>query len=618
LFTTTQVVTGGGAVKDVAALLAAIDDAAGDPAAHDRLLEVLVGITTVFSSAALFKGYAGGALVITSSRGLGAREARSWMRWPLRRLFIRMRPCRLLDPCGSPRQALAIPFARGDRRWIVIAPLQPSTRPSEYEMFLRAVESITVPSDTSESPGDLFVRSNDFEPAIVNFALAEDLDRRVVDALSSRGWPHERITSFTMLTRRLRHSVPDVVVVDVARLQDPVSAIASIHRIADCGALLVLAFHPAGFERQCFQAVVDRFLPSDASPASIFKSIKGLAGEAAILQRNYTRDERTVIRRSVAGKLGYRELAEFAAKEASAMVRGWASCFLLNDGGAVYRAECPSSPQPVLRTIPKTFLTGASIFEAVSTPGFIEELTDDPADRRALLAMRPPSCASVTLISDDGRHRGVLVACSIEETVKSRAFDALECLSEIVAQRALELQHTFQQIPEFSTGKCWESLRERRLTIEVYRSKGCVVPWRYRQFTDAHGLLTLNIHEDDPIFQKADGPLGRSSLAAISRNREKSAPFFAASIDFAAQSMNFATHGFSAPIFLNRSGPTSTIVAAGSVTTGTATLHSASDLVVCDSALWGWLSDQPAAMENLHTALDLEMPRGLASIITLD
>ena len=91
------------------------------------------------------------------------------------------------------------------------------------------------------------------------------------------------------------------------------------------------------------------------------------------------------------------------------------------------------------------------------TPGFVEELTDDPADRKALLAMRPVSSAAITLISDDGRHRGVLVACSIEGKVKSRSFDALECLSEIVAQRAFELQHTFQQIPEFRTGNCWES-----------------------------------------------------------------------------------------------------------------------------------------------------------------
>lgn len=605
------------AVKDLAALLAAIDDAAGDPAAHDRLLDVLVGLTNVFSGAALFKGYAGGALVITSSRGLGAAQARSWMRWPLRRLFVRMRPSRLLDPAGSQKQALAIPFAQGDRRWIVIAPLQVSSAPIEYEDFLRVVESVTVPSDTSARPADSFAPANAFEPAIVTFALAEDLDRRVADTLSSRGWPYERITSFAMLTRRLRDSVPDVVIVDVARLQDPISAITSIHRIADCGALLVLAFHPAGFERQCFQGVVDRFLPFDAPSGAIFKTIKGLAGEAATLQRTFARDERTVIKRSVAEKFGYRELAEFAAAKASAIMRGWASCFLLNDGGAMYRAECPRSSHPVMRTIPKTFLTGASAFEAVFTPGFVEELTDDPAERKALLAMRPASSAAITLISDDGRHRGVLVACASQGKVKARSFDALECLSEIVAQRAFELQHTFQQIPEFRAGNCWESVRERRLTIEVYRSKGCVVPWRYRQFTDVHGLLTLNIDEDDPILQRTDKPLGRSSLAEISRTRGTNTPFFAASIDFASQSMDFASDGFSAPIFLNRSGPTSAIVAAGNVTMGTSALRSASDLVVCDDALWGWLSDRPRAMENLHAALDREMPRGLASIITL-
>ncbi len=499
-----------------------------------------------------------------------------------------------------------------------MAPLQISNAPIEYEDFLRVVESVTVPSDTSARSADSFIPANAFEPAIVTFALAEDLDRRVVETLSSRGWPYERVTSFAMLTRRLRDSVPDVVVVDVARLQDPISAITSIHRIADCGALLILAFHPAGFDRQCFQAVVDRFLPSDAPAASIFKTIKGLAGEAAILQRSLTHDERTITQRSAAGKFGYRELAEFAAKEGAAIMRGWGCCFLLNDGGVVYRAEFPRSSEPVMRSIPKAFLTGSCAFEVVSSPSFVEDLTDDPADRKALLSMRPVSSAAITLVSDDGRHRGVLVACSTEGKVKSRSFEALECLSEIVAQRALELQHTLQQIPEFRTGNCWESLRERRLTIEVYRSKGCAVPWRYRQFGDAHGLLTLNIDDDDPVLQKTDAPLGRKSLAEISRNREESSPFFAASIDFSSQSLNFATLGFSAPIFLNRSGPTSAIVTAGNVTTGTSTLLSASDMVVCDRAMWGWLSEHLGAGENLHSALDREMPRGLASIITLD
>ncbi len=363
-----------------------------------------------------------------------------------------------------------------------MAVLHGSNLPTEYEDFLRAVECVTVPSDTSTRPADSFIPTDSFEPAIVTFALADDLDRRVVDALSSRGWPHERIASFAMLTRRLRDSVPDVVVVDVARLQDPISAITSIHRIADCGALLILAFHPAGFERQCFQAVIDRFLPSDAPPASIFKTIKGLAGEAAILQRNFTHDESTMIRRFAAGKLGYRELAEFAAKEAAAIMRGWACCFLLNDNGVAYRAEFPRSSEPVMRSIPKTFLSGTSAFEAVCSPDFIEELTDDPAERKALQAMQPASCAAITLISDDGRHRGVLIACSTEGQVKSRSFEGLESLAEIVVQRALELQYTLQPIPEFRTGKCWESLKDHRLTIEVYRSKGCAVPWRYKEF----------------------------------------------------------------------------------------------------------------------------------------
>ncbi len=131
-------------------------------------------------------------------------------------------------------------------------------------------------------------------------------------------------------------------------------------------------------------------------------------------------------------------------------------------------------------------------------------------------------------------------------------------------------------------------------------------------------MLTLNIDEDEPLLQKADAPLGRASLAEISRNRAESSPFFAASIDFSSQSMNFATLGIFCADLLESLGSDGDDRYCRARYDGNATLHSASDMVVCDSALWGWLSDRPGAIENLHSALDREMPPGLASIITLD
>lgn len=605
------------AVKDLAALLGAMSAAAEEPSALERLLDTLLNVTPLFTGAALFTGYGGGAFVTTASRSMSATQTRAWLGWPLRRLFIRMKPSRIFDPAGSGREALAIPFAHGSRRWVALAALRDSAGLSPHDDFFQALESITIPANASAFSPRARAEIIPADPKIASFALPDDLHGRLLAAVSTRAWPLERIESFGALALRLQDSVPDIIAVDLRRLREPMSAIARIHRIADYGALRILAFGTLALPHHRSSAVVDRFLPHDASEELIFKSIKDLANEGAFLRRNLAREEHVFSRRLSEAALTFQEIADLAAEKAAAIMGGWGCCFLLN-GAAIYRAENPSGVQPVFRSIPNNFLSGLSAFDAEYRSDFLDELTGDPSERLVFEAMRPLSASTIVLVSETGRHLGVLVACSTERRAGPESFEALDGLAALIVGRFGRLVQSDGHIPQLERERFWERLHDGRLRLDVYRSSDCSIPWRYRFVSETRGLLTLNLDENAALtLRLLDGPLDGPSLAKIVAERRAPAPFFVAGIDFSAHTIDFAARGFSPPILLNHPGPAMLIEAAGGIATGSAELHSAANAVVCDGAMWAWLRGRPEAARCLDSALDREAPAGMASIITL-
>jgi hypothetical protein len=606
------------AVKDLAALLGAISAAAEEPSALERLLNSLLNLTPFFTGAVLFTGYGGGAFVATASRSMSAPQTRAWLGWPLRRLFIRMKPSRIFDPAGSGREALAIPFAHGSRRWVALAALRDPAELAPHDDFFQALESITIPANGPAFSPHVRTEIVPVDPAIASFALSDDIHRRLLAAVSTRAWPLERIESFGALARRLQDSVPDIIAVDLRMLREPMSAIARIHRIADYGALRILAFGTPALPHHRSSVVVDRFLPHDASEEVIFKSIKDLANEGAFLRRNLAREEHVFSRRLSEAALTFQEIADLAAEKAAAIMGGWGCCFLLN-GAAIYRAENPLGPQPVFRCVPNNFLSGLSAFDAEYRSEFLDELTGDPSERLVFEGMQPLSASTIVLVSETGRHLGVLVACSTERRAGPESFEALEALAAIIVGRFGRLVQSDGHIPQLQKERLWERLHDGMLRLDVYRSSDCSIPWRYRFVSETRGLLTLNLDENAALTHRLlDGPLDGPSLAKIVAERRAPAPFFVAGIDFSAHTIDFATQGFSPPILLNHPGPGTLIAATGGIATGSAELHSAANAVVCDGALWNWLRSRPEATRHLDSALDREAPAGMASIITLD
>ncbi len=605
----------GRTIKDLATLLRAVAAAGEDPDKLEDLLDIVTALDGIFEGAVMFKGgYGGGSFVIASSRGLSGEAARSWLRWPLRRLFARMKPARILDPARGERAALAIPFSHRNDRRVIVAPLAEAASPLGTDDFLASVESVTVPRESAASP--LMPVALSPGPVVMSFATCADLCDRISAALARRGWPVEPVSTFGKLTRRMQESSPEIVVVDAAELADPVSAITSIHRIADYGALCVLAFYQEE-PHALFPAIVDRWLPHDASETTIFKTIKKLAQEASALRHASLHEERVMAQRRALSAPNANELARLAAERAAEAVGGWACCSLISESGTVYRAEHPHSPQPVLASIPKGFLSGTRSFYSVFDDGFLDELTDAPKDRNAFLSLRPASAASVALVSQDGYHRGVIVACSFDRPADTQAFEVLANLADVVVDRFEELRAGIKPIPELQKERSWERLRDRMIDLDVYRSADCAIPWRYRQVSETRGLLTLNVEEDGEAVNSLMESSFHLPLADAFRGRDGSAPFFVATIDAASQTMDYATLGFSAPILFDRPGPVAMIGRTRGITTGTARLDPSANAVVCDAALLKWLSQRLGSDDSLPALLDREQPAGFASIITL-
>jgi hypothetical protein len=602
-------------IQHLAALLRAIGDASNDPTRLDELLDALVGIGGVFASAVLLAGgYAGGPFVITATRRESGEQARSWMRWPLRRLFVRMKPAVIFDPIGAGRQALAIPLSHGAARWVVVARLTEAACGCAYDDFLAVIENVTISPSSGECALDSRIPAGQFEPAVVSFALDDDLRDRLDEALSKREWPLAHFQRFGPLTRRLQQSVPDVIVVGTPLLSNPVSAITSIHRIANYSGLRMLAFCPDDFRPRQSSALIDRYLRNDASEAAIFKAVKELAYESTALRRSWSREEHVLAARRAADLFTAQALVIFAAERAAEIMRGWACCCLFN-GGAVYRAEEPRRRQPVLNSIPKGFLNGSKIFAPVFDDDFIAEVTDDPRDRDALLAMRPASAATLALVSNDGQHHGVLVAFSAERQVAESAFEALDGLAQLVVRRFDELR-CVAPIPELQKESFWERVRDGAFALDVYRSADCAIPWRYRILAQTRGLWTLNIDERSAAARELER-LGSGSPAERLRGYVADSPFFAATIDFASQTMEYATEGFSVPSILNRPGPTATVSESAGRAIGTVVLKSPAKALVCDAELWSWLRGRVGRGASLRAVLERERPTGLASVITL-
>jgi len=269
--------------------------------------------------------------------------------------------------------------------------------------------------------------------------------------------------------------------------------------------------------------------------------------------------------------------------------------------------------------IPKSFLSDRPIFDANGGDAFLTEVTDDPREQTALLALHPRSGATLPIISRDGMRRGVIVACSREGKADSASFDALDRFAQIVAQRCYELESDTRALPVYAQDGLWKRFSDRALDLAVYRSNDCPTPWRYRMLGSGRGVLVLGLHDDAPLLRR----LGQADCVSAQTVADTlwecrvGDPCFVAAIDFDAQSVSYAGRGFSPPIPLSASGPSGAVGTSRTLTAGVSTLAPSQRALICDDGLCRWLHDRQPSVGNLAMVLQDEQPPGLASIVTM-
>lgn len=418
--------------------------------------------------------------------------------------------------------------------------------------------------------------------------------------------------------RKLKEAAPDIIAVDADQMADVRSALTSIHRAADSGSVRTLVFTREPLVAIGTESLVDGALPHDADAESIFVAIKGLATESSVFRRSDRRNIEALAARDAKVALNLAELATFAAHRSAQIMSGWACAVLINENGALYRAEYPTKDRPILSRIPRSFLDDAPDFQLRVGDRFLGQVTGDLLEQNALASLQPGSGASLPIVVGSEDHRGVIVACSLGRSADSEAFRALKVLSKSVVSRYEELRPKRIAIPEFSRDRCWDRVRDRAFGLEVYRSTDCRTPWQYRALSEEIGLLTLGLADADGDFyrQWSDEAPSVTSLAKVISISAGSRAVFAGAIDFQAQAMNYATNGFLPPVVLGSERPSSSMGTCAGITSGNAILGSRGEALICNATMWDWFSAQ-RGKGDIRALLDCETPAGFATIVTL-
>lgn len=173
--------------------------------------------------------------------------------------------------------ALAIPFARGQERYVVIAPLSGYSTKLRCQGFFEVLESITIEATAASLARSPQIPATRMNPGIMGFALCARVEKRINRGLAKRGWKCERRAKFTEVCRAVSKSPPDVIVVDAEELADRLSAITSIHCVSDNASFSVLLLAGASKVIPFSTPIVDRVLPHESDEEALCCAVKELA-----------------------------------------------------------------------------------------------------------------------------------------------------------------------------------------------------------------------------------------------------------------------------------------------------------------------------------------------------
>ncbi len=432
-----------------------------DPSARDVggfADALLQAAPTLFAGTLIFRSREGGRFVLIQQAGEERDPPRSWLRWPLRRLFAVRRSSIVTNP-RSLHRALAVPFMVSGERYVVVATLRSEPVDSTDGAFLDALQSVptALPQISSTYGTSRFVW----------FGSDESLAARVEAVCAQRGWDIHRVPTFGHLLMLLESDLVDVAAVQASTLAEPLHALRALRHAAKIGDAPVLYFTDADPGAE-IGTLVDAWLPSNASDGELLKALKRAASLISPTRKRALVQRARKMEQELRACTDECELARACARAALTLGAEAASVMLVDEIGSTCAAHEPVDDETLLDRWPNTFLTGEPVTQSILNDRFFVEVFDDDEYAQRIRSQGPVS-GSALPIRDASRTVGTLLAFSRTREMFEPEFTALKVLCRVTATAYAMLNGSRRQgSPGGALAQRWRRVALGDARIDVY------------------------------------------------------------------------------------------------------------------------------------------------------
>lgn len=383
----------------------------------------------LFSGALHFFSREGHGFVPTSQIGAPEGSARTWPRWPLRRLFAARRASLITNPVSG-AQALAVPFNVGLERHVVVAPLSVQNLDEAQQTFLDALQS-------AASAPPLSATVTERVPRFVWLGMSEDLAEVVGGIVRRRAWPLLFAPTFGHALMMLEDDRVDIAVLEARALNGELNCLRALRHAAKIGDAPIVYFSDTAAGPEV-QTLVDCILPQNAGDGEILRALKTTAALVSRMRGQALGARVERIEDHLRACADYPELAEACAHAALHLGADAVSVMLADRSGGVHAAHVP------LQTVlgdhwPTPFMTGESITHTRADDAFYEDAFDDGEYAQRLRELHPVSAAALPIASG-AQIVGSMLAFSTRQPMFQPEFDALADLCERTGHALVNLR----------------------------------------------------------------------------------------------------------------------------------------------------------------------------------
>jgi hypothetical protein len=384
---------------------------------------------TLFSGVLQFFSREGHGFVLVHEIGPAMDDARTWPRWPLKRLFATRRSSLITNPITKQR-ALAVPFSVGNERHVVVAPLATKSCDAAQQVFLDTLQSAAAAAGSASAV-------NERVPRFVWLGINTGLGDRLAAIAARRAWPLVSVPTFGHALLMLEQDDADVAVLEAASLNGELASLRALRHAAKIGDAPIVYFTDREPEPE-IETLVDFCLSPTAGESQLLRALKSSAALVSQMRAHALRESVQRMEHQLRGCRDFGELAHLCAQAALLLGADIASVMLADEAGGVHAAHVPFHAA-LGDHWPTPFMTGETIAHTYAGDAFFEQAFDDAEYAKRVRALQPIS-AGVFPIHEGGRIAGTLVALATHRAMFQPEFDALSQLCERTAHVAAALE----------------------------------------------------------------------------------------------------------------------------------------------------------------------------------